>query len=240
MLGAILPFIQIEPGQTPFDILRLYAQRDGFLVNVGARGDLIIFRPSYDDESFFRIHYHKTSEPSRTLNNVMGQPTVTESIDGLYSDVTCFSTVVIPPEIQNTENPNEMYRSNIFKPDTNPLPFNRRWIMSDGEAINSTLRTNRAKWTWQMGAFQSWGYEVEVAGVSMGEAFLVSDTMCTVDDTVHKVSGAYYVQGVRKSSTLQNGLRTSLKLRRPGLLNPELAALGGGAKKAATRPAAVK
>ena len=241
-LGAILPLIQIEPGQTPFDLLRLYAQRDGFLVNVGARGDLIFFRPAYNDPALYLLEYHGTSSPEHASNNISGSPSVNETIDGVYSEVTCYSTVVIPPEVANTENPNEMYRKNKSSPSPNPLPFNRRWVMSDGEAINSTLRTNRATWTWQMGLFNSWTYEVEVPSHSIDGAFLVSDTMVSVNDTVNKVSGTYYIQSVRRSCTVRDGIRSALTIRRPGLLNPELASinLGGGAKKAAKRPAAVK
>jgi hypothetical protein len=241
-LGAVLPLIQIEPGQTPFDLIKLYAQRDGFLVNVGARGELIFFRPSYNDPALYHLNYHGTQRPEHAGNNVVGSPRVSETIDGVYSEVTCYSTVVIPPEIVNTENPNEMYRKNVSSPSPNPLPFTRRWVMSDGEAINERLRTNRATWTWQMGLFNSWTYEVEVPTHSIDGAFLVSDTMIAISDTVNGVSGTYYVQSVRRSSTLRDGTRAALTIRRPGLLNPELASieLGGGAKKAAKRPKAKK
>ena len=205
------------------------------LVNVSARGGLVFFRPHYDKQPLYSASFHNVDNPYSSRTNVVGRPTLKEVIDGLFSEVQCWSTVVIPPEIQNTEKPNEIYRHNAYRPPQNPLPFFRREVFSDGEAINPQLRKNRAIWKYQLGLFNSWTYEVEFDGHSQGGAFFVSDEMISVNDSVHKLDGVYYVQSVRRSSTLGSGLRSKLVIRKPGLLNPELTALklGGGAKKAA-------
>jgi prophage tail gpP-like protein len=241
-LKAVLPYIQVEPGQAPFDLIRLYAQREGVLVNVGARGELIFFRPDYNQQALYRVEYHSTTDPRRNTNNLIGRTALRESIDGLYSEVQCWSTIVISPKVGDTEDPNAAYRHTTYKPSTNPLPFHRRHIFSDGEAINDTLRKNRAIWKHQREAFGSWSYEVEFdrhhqVDSHWGDAaFFVANTMISCDDTVNGVpSGSYYVQRVRRSVTLREGTRTKLLIRKPGLLNPELDALrlGGGAKRAA-------
>lgn len=251
VLGAVLPYIQVEPGQAPFDLIRLYAQREGLLVNVGARGELIFFRPDYNQQAIYRVDYHGTKETRRNTNNLVGRPTLHESIDERYSEVQCWSTVVIDPAIQNTEDPNASYRHTTYTVDENPLPFRRRHIFSDSEAITPTLRKNRAIWKQQLGMFKSWGYNVAIAahhqvdtrsyGASDG-AFFVSNTMISVDDTVNGVpAGSYYVQKVRRSVTLREGTLTKLTIRKPGLLNPDLDAfrVGGGAKRAAKTQKAV-
>lgn len=242
VLGAVLPFIQVEPGQSPIDIIQTYAAREGVLVNMSADGHLVFFRPHYDDQALYTAVYRKTGDPAASENNVRGRPTLREQIDGVFSEMQCWSTVAIPPEIQNTENPNEQYRHFTYVPSDNPLPFNRREVISDPEAINDQLRKNRAIWKQQLGLFYAWTYEVEFYGHSQDGAFFVSDTMISVDDQVNKVSGVYYVQSVRRSSTLGGGVVTRLTIRKPGLLNPELTTLtiGGGAKKAAKKKKPVK
>src|SRR5262249_27864960 len=156
---------------------------------VGAKGQLIFFQPHYDEPALYNVEYHSSKESTRNTNNLIGRPTLKQSIDGFYSEVQCWSTVVIPPEVQTTENPNEQNRHSEFKPSRNPLPFFRWHVFSDSEAINDTLRKNRAVWKYQMGQFESWTYECEFNRHSQGGAFFVANTMISVNDTVHQVSG---------------------------------------------------
>jgi hypothetical protein len=233
-LGAVLPFIQIEPGQKPLDILKTYCARMGWLLNVGAQGEIIFFRPRFDTDPLYTLHFHSTRAEERTRNNIIGRPTIRTSLAERYSEVQTWSTVVIPPEIQNTENPNEMYRHSSVKASPNPVPFFRRHIVNDGEAINDQLRKNRATWEMQLGMFNAETYEAEFPAHSQDGAKFVSDTMISMNDTIHKWEGAHYVSSVHRSDTLRDGPRSRLTIHRPGLLNPELTALdvGGGARKA--------
>jgi hypothetical protein len=235
---TILPYIQVEPGQAPWEILQLYLARTGYLLNVGVDADLIIFRPAYDTDSPYEmLHFYPESDPARRLNNVIGQPTLIESIDGLYSETQCWSTVVKPTKVQEaaiSKNPNAQYVHESYKPDGNPLPFYRLQCASDGEAITAEMRKMRATWKYQMDEFQAWQYEVDVPGHSSKGAFYASDTMIPVDDAFHQVGGSYYVQSVRKDFTVRGGATTHLTLRLPGKLDPALQRqLGGGAKRAA-------
>lgn len=231
---TILPYIQVEPGQTPWDIIRLYAQREGFLVNVGARGDLILFQPDYQSPAPHFVEYHGSKDSRRNTNNLIGSPTLQETIDGLYSEIECWSTLVLPTNVQSAEastDPNASYRHTTFRAPSNPLPFQRLHAFSDGEAINDTLRKNRALWTYQKGLFDSWQYDVELDTHTQNGTFFTSDSMIACDDSVNGVPpAAYYVQRVQRSMTMREGTRTKLTIRKP-LLNPGLQALGGGAQR---------
>ncbi len=236
--GSVLPYVQVEVGQTPYDILALYARREGWLLNVGARGELIFFRPRYDTDPLYSLYFYGSDSDNTRRNNVVGTPTVTESIDGVVSAAQCFSTAVIPPQLENSTDPNQGYRSTVIAAMPNPLPFFRRKSFSDNEAITDQLRQNRATWEQQMGLFNSYTVEAEFPAHSQEGAFFVSDSMISCDAPPLGLSGVYYVQSVRRSLTLREGLRTRLVIRKPGLLNPELTALpssyiGAGARKAA-------
>jgi prophage tail gpP-like protein len=237
-----LPYFQIEPGQTPWQALQMYAQREGFLLNVGAMGELILFQPDYLQPASYSVDFHKQTESQRESNNIIGRPTLRQSIEGVYSQTQCWSTVVNPLITQRAEagfNPNAAYQHKIYTPPSNPLPFNRLHVVSDPEAINATMMRLRAVWAYQMGQFQSWEYTVEFNAHSQNGLLFTSDTMISINDTVNQVSGTYYVQSVRRSLTMREGLRTRLTIRKP-LLDPSLQAqVGGGAVKAA-QPAPVK
>lgn len=229
----ILPPIQVEPGQTPWQILEEYFKREGYLLNVGAHGDLVVFRPDYFQPSFYdSIEYHGSGEGNRSKNNVVGRIALHDSIDGIYSETQCWSTVVAPTEARQQaiqQDPNASYDMRNYKPPTNPLPFYRLQAVVDGEAITDVMRRNRAIYAYQMGAFQSWTYECTVVGHSsapkgstFGSAFWTSDTMVSVNDTINgPTSGMFYVQSVQRSMTMGEGARTKLTLRLP-ILDPSL------------------
>jgi prophage tail gpP-like protein len=223
----------------PWQALQTYVQREGFLLNVGARGELILFRPDYSQDPSYGVEYHRQSESQREANNVIGRPSLRQSIEGIYSQTQCWSTVVNPLVNKAADkglNPNAAYRHDIYIPPANPLPFNRLHVVSDPEAINDKMQHMRAVWAYQMGQFQSWEYTVEFNSHSQRGLLFTSDTMITVNDTVNQVSSTYYVQSVRRSLTLREGLRTRLTIRKP-LLDPSLQRqLGGGAVKAAQAP----
>jgi prophage tail gpP-like protein len=244
ILGAVLPYIQVEPGQKPADIILTYAARDGVLVNVAADGALVFFRPDFSQQALFSALYSGSKDPTRIDNNVLGRPELRESIDGLFSEVQVWSTVVIDPGqngLNQTENPNAAFRHTTYpggyqkakkvNPNyTNPLPFFRREVISDPEAINDDLRWNRAQWKIQTGLNNSWEYTVQFDRHSQEGAFFCSDTMINVDDRVNKVKGIYYVQSVRRSQTLGEGTKATLVIRKP-VLDPNKTALNFGGTK---------
>lgn len=246
----ILPYFQVEPGQTPWDVLEAYVRREGYLLNVGAEGNLILFRPDYSQPAAYdALHLHATSDERARQNNVK-EASLRQSIDGTYSTAECWSTVCVTNiaqaaelQVRSAANPNAGFTHSVYTPPRNPLPFDRRFIVNDGEAINGTMRQNRATFAYQMGAFESWEYNATVFGHSSNRARYVSDSMVSVVDDVNGVSaGSYYVQRVQRSVTVGGGTVTRLTLRLPGLVNPTLQAqvTGGGAKFASDRQASRK
>lgn len=216
--GAPLSYIQIEPGQRVADILVLYAKREGMFVNVSADGYVQIFRPNYTDPALYNVRYHGSTEATRGQNNIVGRPRWSLKIDGLYTSVTCFSTVVQSQVDDMPDNPNEMYTRSTYTPTTAPLPFMRREVISDSEAISRSMRQQRAQWHYQRGIFDGDVYEVTFRGIAQGGAFYVSDTMCSVNDSVHRLNANRYVSAVRKSCTLSGGFTSTLRTHVPGTL----------------------
>lgn len=241
---TILPYIQVEPGQTPFDVLRPYLAREGLLLNVGARGEVVLFRPDYMAASPYAsdreggdqgIQYHDGR------STVIGTPTIEESLDGKYSTVQCWSMSVNPSPAEEraaSENPNYRYMHTTIPGEIETVPFNRLHAFMDGDAISDAMRKNRATWKYTMSLFDSWQYEVDIPGHSMNGAFFTSDEMIPINDSVHGVEGTFYIQRVQRSVTEQGGTRTRLLVRKP-LLFPDLEAevhkkkQGPGAKHAA-------
>lgn len=242
----ILPYIQVEIGQTPWEILKLYFERTGYMINVGAKGDLVVFQPDYQQPAPYEaLQFHGSGDVRRKKNNVQGHPSLRQSIDGVYSESQCWSTIVIPNIAQQAaiaNNPNAQYLDIRYIPNTNPLPFNRILAFLDGEAINESMRQTRAIFRYQYDAFNSWEYSVEVLGHSSQGTFFASDTMIPVDDSVNGVkNGNYYVQRVQKTMREREGARTHLTIRKPNLLNPGLQAqVGGGGAGFVTGPPVVK
>lgn len=241
-LTSILPYIQVEPGQSPWDIISAYAQREGVLINVSGEGDLVFFRPDYTQEASYALHYHTTADHS-DQNNILERPSIHEVIDGVYSAVEVFSTIVNPQKISNPEDPNAAYTRFLYQP-TNPLPFSRLHVITDAESVTKQLLQNRAKWEFQKGLFDSWQYEADFKGHSQKDSqgrghFFVSDTIISMNDSIHNIQGGYYVQRVTRSSTIEHGLRSKLLIKKTGLLNPELTKfdLGGGTKKSSQQKA---
>jgi hypothetical protein len=240
---TILPYIQIEPGQTPWEILQTYLTRIGYLMNIGVRGDIILFRPDYSQPAPYEtLHYYGTNSASSVLNNIVGTPTVISTIDGVFTETQCWSTVVKPTLVQDTEkskDPNSQYRHYTYPAPVEVLPFVRREVFSDGEAISEEMRENRAIWKYQMGLFNSWSYECEVPAHSSNGVFYASDSMISVDDAFHGVSGTFYIQRVKKTYG-EGGGSSHLLLRKPYLLDPSLQTQsGGGASRAAAAPKVV-
>lgn len=211
-----LPRIQVEPGETCADILIKYAKLSKKLVNVTADGILQIFNPDYKQPPVYTFHYHKSNETLRSQNNVESVQ-ITDSIQGIYTDVSCYSVTLLPASSYLSNNPNEGHFKGLFSnPDA--LPFVHRLSFADAEQLNRDQAKNRSVWKAQRGEFDSWKYEVEVYGHTQNGAFYIPNTMCTINDTVHGVKGNFYVQAVKYERTIQGGTKTMLTIRKPGLL----------------------
>jgi len=211
------PVFQVEAGETVADKLLDYAQRERVLLNVSADGYLQIWTPSYDAAASYKFRYY--SDDSRVKQNNVESAVLDETIDGLYTNVTCVGQVLSYQQKEHqTNNPNEGKRAASYVPSDRPLTFNRILTYGDGEAVSKAQALDRARRKYDRGLFDSWTYTVVVKGHQQGGVFYEADTMADVDDQVHGFAGKFYVSAVRYSRDRQSGTRTTLTLKKPNLL----------------------
>jgi len=218
-VSALIPPIQVEPGEMIADLLILYARRARQLVNVSSDGYLQIWTPQSNPTPLYSFHLH--SEPARRQLNNIERATLYETIDSLYTEVVCVGTVVLPPNMVSATNPNEgRFRGTYRAPDNaRPLPFARRFTFSDGDQLTKDQATDRARWKAERGLFDAWQYTCQVKGHVQNGVFFEPDTGVDLHDTVNGVEGTYYVSAVRYAGRVDPpGQTTTLTCRKPGLL----------------------
>lgn len=219
-VDTFIPPICFEAGDMIADKLITYARRARHLIGVTVDGYFTIYQPDYTTESVGTLHYHKPSESTRKLNNVK-KARVRKSIEGLYTDVTCVGTVVVPSVLPDRYNPHAGNFKGIYQ-NTKVLPFRRFLSFSDGDVgvdgPGLKQATARAEWKAKRGIFDSWTAEYTYKGHVINGTYFAPDTMVGVDDTIHNVSGVYYLVSRRFVRSIQNGTTTMLALKKPNLL----------------------
>lgn len=218
-ISALIPPIQVEPGEMIADLLILYARRARQLVNVSSDGYLQIWTPQSNPTALYSFYLH--AEPAqRSLNNIE-RATLYETIDSLYTDVICVGTVVLPPNMVSATNPNEGRFRGTYRAPANarPLPFARRFTFSDGDQLTKQLANDRARWKAERGLFDAWQYTCQVMGHVQNGVFFEPDTGADLHDAVNGVEGAYYVSAVRYAGRADPpGQTTTLTFRKTNLL----------------------
>lgn len=210
-----LPRIQFEPGQMIADVFVLYAKRLHLLVNVSSEGQLQIFQPGYEQPSSYTFHYHAKGDKRNAQNNVKSA-TLHESIDGMYTEVTCVGTKVFQIFVDPTNQNDGKFRATYNNLGT--LPFARRLAFADQEPLSQDQALGRAKWKFQRGLFDSWEYQITVFGHSQNGTFYAPDTMCSVYDSINGLNGSYYISAVKYSRNAKKGTETTLTIKKPNLL----------------------
>lgn len=217
-ISALIPPIQVEPGQMIADLLIYYARLARQLVNVSSDGYLQIWSPQPQPEPLYVFHLH--AGPQRSVNNIE-RATLSETIDSLYTDVICVGTVVLPPNMADVKDPNAgRFRGTYRAPaDGTPLPFLRRFTFSDGDRLTKQQAEDRARWRAERGLFDAWQYIAQVKGHVQNGLFYEPDTGSALHDSVNDVDGNYYVSAVRYAGkTEPPGQTTMITFRRAGLL----------------------
>jgi prophage tail gpP-like protein len=217
-ISALIPPIQVEPGEMIADLLILYARRARQLVNVSSDGYLQIWTPQANPEALYTFQFHADSQ--RSLNNIE-HVSIDETIDSLYTDVVCVGTVVQPPNMANQTNPNEGRFRGTYKAPANarPLPFLRRFTFSDGDQLTKQQANDRARWRAERGLFDAWQYSLRVKGHVQNGVFYEPDNGATLHDSINGFDGSYYVSAVQYAGrTEPPGQGTILTLRLPSLL----------------------
>ncbi len=212
---AVLPRIQIEPGQSAADVLFYVCKLNQLLCQVTQDGYLSIYQPDYKQQPAYTFHFHKSSEPERSKNNVLSV-SFDDSAEAVYTRVKCYSYNLLPAAAHLSNNPNEGAFSGVDS-DANALPFSHAITFGDAEALNKTQANARAKWKRLRGLWDSFSYTVEVYGHSQNGNFYVPGSMATINDSVHNINGNFYVQSVQWERTIQGGTKSKLVLRKPVL-----------------------
>lgn len=212
--------IQAEPGEKIADLLIAHARRLGWLINVSFDGWLQIFRPDYSQNPSYTIEYHAPEDVESVRNNVQNA-TMTENLDSIYTEVFCVGEVVwkdVTLAAASANDPNAGKFKGRWHPSPSPLPFAHRVSFTDGERTTRAQATQRAKWRYERGLFDSWTAIYEVRGHGQNGVWWEADTMVHVNDTINGIVGNYYVQAVRCDRTMQKGDVTTVIVKRPGLL----------------------
>jgi len=215
-LGTLV-YLQIEPGDKVADIISTYARRINRLVNVGADGKLILWNPNYSKSALYHIELHDIDEMGGpgNPNNVI-DAAIDEDITSIHTEVTCIGEIVGATLAPDVTDQNAAKRRGTFA-NAYALPFLHRLNFADGDIYAKNSAQKQAQWKYNRGIFDSWQAVYVVRGHHQGSEWWESDQMCTVNDTLHGISGAMYVSSVRYDRD-SRGDRTTVTLRKPGLL----------------------
>jgi prophage tail gpP-like protein len=228
-----VPPIQIEPGETAYDLLSRYGKMQaavqkgtGSLVAVSALGDLMIFNPddTKDDAAIWSFQYHNDSRNQRIKDAELSLKG-----DDLYSEYTMYSAIITRPGDPNkldNYNPNAAkIQSTVLHPGY--LKVKRRFTGTDAEQYNQRLLDARVDWKRRMSLWSEWSITYTVQGHSMPGAGplsgrwvpLVEGQNVEIADSRNKVQGKYIVESLtRTQRPAPEGTTSRVVVRKLGLL----------------------
>lgn len=216
-------YLQVEPGDSVLSHISEYARRINRLVGVTCEGKLKLWVPDDSQDPNFRIELHDLDDPDRNRNNVI-DVSVEESIDPLYTHTTCIGEIVGGQLVSDSTNQNASKRRGDFVYER-LLPFVRKQTFCDGEAYDPDVARKVARWKALRGIFDAWQAVYVVRGHWQrawpgGRAYWwESDQMVSINDSLNGISGNFYIQSVRLDRDGKTGDRTTITVRRPGLLS---------------------
>lgn len=226
-LGTLC-YIQVEPGDKVADLLTNYTRRINYLINVGADGSLILFRPDYNQAALYTINFHGFDEDNKSLDNIL-DVRIEEDITSIYTIVTCIGEIVGGDLTSDPANQNaskrigsfvydpEVLRKKGLPPGVGALPFRHNLNFADGEIYDGTSAKKQAQWKYERGVFDAWKAIYTVRGHHQNGNWYESDQMYTVRDSVNGLDGDFYCSSVTCVRD-EHGDRTEITLRWPGLL----------------------
>lgn len=205
--------IQIEPGQKPWDIIVEYCRRLNLLVNVSPDGYLSIYRPVLGGDAAYSLR-----QLDGDSGNNMLSASIVEDARTIYTEVTVVGEQIGYEGPQDPNDPNSSKKvGRVYHRDA--LPFRNALATCDGEMFANGLAQKHAEWLHRRGLFDAFSITVEVADHHQGGLWWASDCLVNVQSDELGLYGNFYLQSVRCSGSKTDGDKTTLTLRRPGLLS---------------------
>ena len=236
-----VPVLQIEPGETVFDVLSRFAMRFNLLIGVSTDDYLQAWTPDYDRPAAYHVVSKKgTGSEQNTVENVQRHDDITTR----YTAVTVVGEIVVPPidlraQGQDAFSPNANKRRGYYEAAPGLLPFNHRKTASDGEMFTGDLARRQAEWQWKRGMFDSHYLEATLPDHYQGDQWLEADQLVDVDCPEADAVGRYYAAQVTCSSTRAEGDTTTMTLRWPHLLSASFGVWSSPPRYSGVQPAAL-
>lgn len=231
--GQVMPPLQVEIGETVYDIFSRYARLTGLtsssgsFVNCSADGYVQIFNPDdyKNDAPLYVFEHHNDNRNFRIKSASL-------ILDGedLYSEYDCYSSVIAPPERYAQDkitNPNagkffgQAQPQNILGPTGNRI-F-RRHTFSDAEMYQQNFAKVRAEWRRRQSLFKEVGIRLVIQGHSMPGPDgkwrpLVEGNIAELNSTRLRRYGRFMLEQVTRRQNATVGTESEVILRKLGLL----------------------
>jgi prophage tail gpP-like protein len=202
------PFIQIEPGQQVFSVLRDLAKSRGLVFFSDAKGNLIFRSPKGKGKTSFLLQ-RKTGKANP---NIIKAEAI-EDISNRHSKYT-----VLTQEQGGSETEPPQINSSYTIEDTE-FPFSDYMYKPFVEAIQDDKSSpqKRAKMLLEQSRAQANVYNYKVKGHSQNTKNYAIDELCRIDDDENEVHGEFLIYGVTLSGSAK-GQTTDLRLGLPGVI----------------------
>jgi hypothetical protein len=211
--------IQIEAGDSQYDVMSKYAQRFNRLIGVSVDGYIQVWNPDYNRPPAYQLRVD-------TSNTAVIECEQIDTIMTRYTDVVCVGEIVGYQGGQDVNDPNAGHRRGAFY-NRNILPFHRLFTFGDGEMWNRDMAKKQAEWRYKRGMYDAHYLAISVVdhyqalpGPLQGASWYESDQMIRVTiPSLGLVDALYYVGSAVCESTVREGDITHLNLRLPYFLS---------------------
>lgn len=204
--------IQAEPGELIYDIISSQLRRYNKLLNVSVDGFIQVFEPDYKQSPLYSF----TSQAGNLANNILDVEE-SESLESIYTEVSCVGQQVAWEGYQNTRDPNAgKKRGTARKPSA--LPFTHRLTYADPELFTNDLAQRGAEWRMRRSLFDSYLLTINVKEHHQNGIWYEADTIARVAIDKLGIRENLYTQSVQCRVNTREGAVTQIMLRKPGLL----------------------
>ncbi len=206
-------FSHIEPGQTIFEVLKIYAMSRGMIFYALPSGKLVFGKPKDGGDTLFRIVTRKNAGEE---NNVL-EGELVEDISKRYSQVT------VVGQQQGTDSTGTTAintkasipdKSWPFYDDKGKLRLYKPYVAKD----NNDSRSPKLHGQMLLEKMKQEGFQLnyKVAGHSQNGRNWTINEMCHVTDEVFEIDSSFLIYGRTIELSKEQGVITTLKLGYPG------------------------